>query len=385
MSQMSLHHEVFTKKGLQPLSRFRAAVFMVIANLPWLKDDDYQSAPVDLFGSIHMKNLISACKLSEISVFQKLILFKPPDDRTMFELETIEWMFAIGFKFFHLCPVEIKMALIRRASYKCYGPDRWILKQGHLSKNMYLIVRGSVRITEDVPNPVTKVMERIERCILKEKKSFGENAVMFNTSRINSVQSISTVELICISKNDFTDIIKNNLQLKWNANAIAIKKFSYFKHLSLLELNRCSTVSFIKIFKGNEYVLGKGLGDVDYAHFVLDGEISLIYRLEIRRVVNRYGISKFILNKNSQKLSEKKYKNVYVDTCTLSSDSCFNIGEDMEDKEFITTDTNETRCLCVPHWFMAETEQLRCWELVKLDLNHIIPSKEKIFSKLYGS
>ncbi|XP_050055024.1 uncharacterized protein LOC126549558 isoform X2 [Aphis gossypii] len=383
MSQMSLHHEVFTKKGLQPLSRFRAAVFMVIANLPWLKDDDYQSAPVDLFGSIHMKNLISACKLSEISVFQKLILFKPPDDRTMFELETIEWMFAIGFKFFHLCPVEIKMALIRRASYKCYGPDRWILKQGHLSKNMYLIVRGSVRITEDVPNPVTKVMERIERCILKEKKSFGENAVMFNTSRINSVQSISTVELICISKNDFTDIIKNNLQLKWNANAIAIKKFSYFKHLSLLELNRCSTVSFIKIFKGNEYVLGKGLGDVDYAHFVLDGEISLIYRLEIRRVVNRYGISKFILNKNSQKLSEKKYKNVYVDTCTLSSDSCFNI--DMEDKEFITTDTNETRCLCVPHWFMAETEQLRCWELVKLDLNHIIPSKEKIFSKLYGS
>jgi len=42
---------------------------MAIANLPWLKDDDYQSAPVDLFGSIHMKNLISACKLSEISVF----------------------------------------------------------------------------------------------------------------------------------------------------------------------------------------------------------------------------------------------------------------------------------------------------------------------------
>ncbi|KAF0771100.1 cAMP-dependent protein kinase type II-alpha regulatory subunit-like [Aphis craccivora] len=340
---------------------FRAAVFMAIANLPWLKDDDYQSAPVDLFGSIHMKNLISACKLSEIS--QKLILFKPPDDRTMFELETIEWMFAIGFRFFHLCPVEIKMALIRRASYKCYGPDRWILKQGHLSTNMYLIVKGSVRITEDVPNPVTKVMESIERCVLKEKKSFGESAVMFDTSRTNSVQSMSTVELICISKNDFTDIIKNNLQLKWNANAKAIKKFSYFKHLSLLELNRCSTVSFIKIFKGNEYVLGKGLGDVDYAHFVIDGEISLIYCLEIRRVVNRYGIPKFILNKNSQKLSEKKYKNVYVDTCTLSSDSCFNIGEDMEDKEFITTDTNETRCLCVPHWFMAETEQLRCWEL----------------------
>jgi len=83
------------------------------------------------------------------------------------------------------------MALIRRASYKCYGPDRWILKQGHLSTNMYLIVKGSVRITEDVPNPVTKVMESIERCVLKEKKSFGESAVMFDTSRTNSVQSMS--------------------------------------------------------------------------------------------------------------------------------------------------------------------------------------------------
>jgi CRP-like cAMP-binding protein len=83
------------------------------------------------------------------------------------------------------------MTLIRRASYKCYGPGRWILKQGHLSTNMYLIVKGNVRITEDVRNPVTKFMESTERCILKEKKSFGESGVMFNTRRINSVQSIS--------------------------------------------------------------------------------------------------------------------------------------------------------------------------------------------------
>jgi len=57
--------------------------------------------------------------------------------------------------------------------------------------------------------------------------------------------------------------------------------------------------------------------------------------LEIRRVNNRYGIAKFILNKNSQKLSEKKYKNVYVDTCTLSSNSCFNIGNKIENSNNI--------------------------------------------------
>jgi len=83
------------------------------------------------------------------------------------------------------------MALIRRATYKCYGPGRWILKQGHLSTNMYLIVKGHVVITEDVRNSVTKLMDNIEVCKLKEKQSFGESAVMFNTFRTNSVQSLS--------------------------------------------------------------------------------------------------------------------------------------------------------------------------------------------------
>ncbi|CAI6367396.1 unnamed protein product [Macrosiphum euphorbiae] len=84
-------------------------------------------------------------------------------------------------------------------------------------------------ITEDVQNSVTKLMDNTERCKLKEKHSFGESAVLFNTLRTNSVQSLSTVELISISKNDFTDIVKDNLQLKWNENAIAIKNSSYFK------------------------------------------------------------------------------------------------------------------------------------------------------------
>lgn len=83
------------------------------------------------------------------------------------------------------------MTFIRRASYKCYGPGRWILKEGQSSKNMYLIVKGFVRITEYVFNPVSKLMEIVEHCKLYEKQSFGESAVMFNSHRINSVQSLS--------------------------------------------------------------------------------------------------------------------------------------------------------------------------------------------------
>lgn len=35
----------------------------------------------------------------------KLIMFKPPEERTQFELESLKWIFAVGFKFFNLCPI----------------------------------------------------------------------------------------------------------------------------------------------------------------------------------------------------------------------------------------------------------------------------------------
>lgn len=65
---------------------------------------------------------------------------------------------------------------------------------------MYLIVKGSVKITEKVLNPVTLLMEDIDRCILTEKKAFGESAVMFNTRRMNSVQTLSKYHKILFLK-----------------------------------------------------------------------------------------------------------------------------------------------------------------------------------------
>lgn len=68
---------------------------------------------------------------------------------------------------------------------------------------------------------------------------------------------LGTVELICISKNDFKVITSDNLQKLWNINAETIKILPYFKQLNSMELNKCSSVSFIKTFAQNEYVFGK--------------------------------------------------------------------------------------------------------------------------------
>lgn len=62
--------------------------------------------------------------------------------------------------------------------------------------------------------------------------------------------------MISISKIDFMDSIKDNLQIKWDENALVIENSPYFKHLNSAELNECRTVSFVKTFTQNEYVFG---------------------------------------------------------------------------------------------------------------------------------
>lgn len=75
------------------------------------------------------------------------------------------------------------------------------------------------------------------------------------------------------------------------------------------------------------YIVGHGLGDLDYGHFVIEGKVSLIYRLKILKSIDRYGNLNFKLSNalgNSNK--KKEYIDQYIDACTLSIDSCFNIG-----------------------------------------------------------
>lgn len=57
---------------------------------------------------------------------------------------------------------------------------------------MYLIIKGSVRLTKFVYNPISKKMESVECCKLNENKSFGVSSVKFNTRRTTSTQSSGT-------------------------------------------------------------------------------------------------------------------------------------------------------------------------------------------------
>lgn len=55
----------------------------------------------------------------------------------------------------------------------------------------------------------------------------------------------------------------------------------------------------------------------------------------------------------------------------------------MKNKEFIASDIKETKCLCVPHWYMKKTEKLKNWTFVRFDLEQsIFQTITKGFKKL---
>lgn len=50
----------------------------------------------------------------------------------------------------------------------------------------------------------------------------------------------------------------------------------------------------------------------------------------------------------------------------------------MSDKELMAI-TNDSKCLCVPQWFLMKTDELKNWTFLKLDLSNIIPDKNEAF------
>ncbi|XP_050426951.1 uncharacterized protein LOC126837164 [Adelges cooleyi] len=369
---------------LNPKLRFKTAILSMIHNLDWLADETLSETPIDFMEIITERALDSSPVLT---IFHKLTMVRPRELRTKFEIESIIRVLGAGFKFFKLCPLERNIAVMTTATYKCFGPDRIILKQDRQPWNMYYIVKGVVSLCKDVYDPILKKTESVEQCKLTDGETFGESAVMFNRPMKTSVKSLTTVELICISREDFVETLKDNMLLVWEKNAEAIKNSWFFNYLNLDQLNKASTVSFIKTYQPDEHVVGDEIGNVDYGHFMMGGKVNMIKRLKmIESPIRLTGQFTYRLYNGKRKLeSRQKIIEEFLQICTFSGRSCFNIGESIKNKDFMVDKYSVATCLCVPKRFMYETERLKCWKRTQIELENIIPTTIQVFQSYMAS
>ncbi|XP_050520487.1 cGMP-dependent protein kinase [Daktulosphaira vitifoliae] len=351
---------------------------VMISNIEWLKDEQLNHTPIHLMEVTTDKTLDTAL---ELTIFHKLTLVRPRELRTSYEIESIVRVLGTGFKFFELLSQEKIIGLMMKATYKCFGPNRFILKQDHKPQNMYYIVKGQLILLKNIYNEVLNKIESIEVCKLNEGDTFGENAVMFDTPRKTSVKSLTTVELICISQDDYIETLKYDVLLEWEANANIIKSSEFFRYLNSEQVNRASALSFIKTYQPGDHVVGDKLGNIDYGHFMIEGKVNMIERLILLRSPNRYG-QNFTYKLYDGKSTLKKNQSLvdkFMKVCDFLGNSCFNIGECITNKDFIADKQTLVKCLCVPKWYMYETEILKWWERTRIDIEHVVPNTNVVF------
>ena len=100
--------------------------------------------------------------------------------------------------------VQLRLDPSESFSVEHFEANEHIFVQGEAAEKMYVIIRGEVEIILDEGKPTERVMAN-----LGTSKYFGEMALFSGSPRSGSARTISTVDLMAITRNDFDQLVAN--------------------------------------------------------------------------------------------------------------------------------------------------------------------------------
>lgn len=95
--------------------------------------------------------------------------------------------------------------ILNIASAKSYKKDETIFKEGAKGDAFYVVLKGSVRISTEIPNVGEECL-----AVLKKGSYFGEMALIDNAPRSASAISNQDTILLKITDANFRNILKND-------------------------------------------------------------------------------------------------------------------------------------------------------------------------------
>ncbi|RZF38725.1 hypothetical protein LSTR_LSTR017101 [Laodelphax striatellus] len=137
---------------------------------------------------------------------------------------------------------------------------------------------------------------------------------------------IGDVILLYISKEDFDAILKESLEKIWSQVRRATTELSYFfGDWTDAELRRCSIISELITFQEGDLILGDGYGKRKNAHFIVEGQCSMIQDIEVEERGNSWKL--ITSNDNENTDDNKRRQHIYLQTNMFSKGACFGVGE----------------------------------------------------------
>jgi voltage-gated potassium channel len=105
-----------------------------------------------------------------------------------------------GIPFFANLSDEDLQAIIDKVQMQYFGPDQVIFEQGDYGEEMYIIKRGKVQVLRDYA-----IIAELE-----DHAFFGEMALVSDEPRNATIRSVTEVEALTLSKEDFRSLLETN-------------------------------------------------------------------------------------------------------------------------------------------------------------------------------
>ncbi|XP_063923033.1 uncharacterized protein LOC135137340 [Zophobas morio] len=162
-----------------------------------------------------------------------------------------------------------------------------------------------------------------------------------------------------------------------------VAKFNYFDEWDEETITKLCNVSRIKTFASDQVILGGKCDLKSYVYFVVEGSCRLVECLNLPKQVQsgvrtrtcfvNVGIYIFIQ-------SLYWFYRKWLQVCTLNRLSCFNIGENLENRQIVAI--SDTECLLIPFYWLLERNDANIWVRIKQFLTWKMPKTSVIIEQL---
>ncbi|KAK9694824.1 Cyclic nucleotide-binding domain [Popillia japonica] len=301
--------------------RFKAVVRLVIANKPWLEDDQDGQLSRNVKKNVQLLTRKKA-KKGLLTLQQKAILCKPAEFRTEEEKVLLNRIIG-GLKCFRKYPEHVKMQLAGVTYFMYFGPNRMIVRQNHEAHALYFLLTGEVAVSITTYDPVIQEKVTINVGTMVAGSMFGEVSLLHDIPRTATITTITACELLCLKKADFDIVLKASVKQQWHEIQTAMSKFEYFNGWDEVAVRECD-----------------GQGIPSSVYFILKGRCKIIEHLLVKSRYNGQGRKLYkMYEPGRENMGEEEESKTLLDEMKHSLASLMsepkNMGEEEESKTLL--------------------------------------------------
>ncbi|XP_062516451.1 uncharacterized protein LOC134191842 [Corticium candelabrum] len=209
------------------------------------------------------------------------LLNKPPLDRNPRELRRLQGLLRTidGYR---CLSSGLQQETSQVVQYERYGPNRIVLKEGHIGNAFYIVYSGSLFVNRYEYDRITGQRHLATATLLQKGNCFGEIALIHDCRRTASVVTREPVELLSIDKRSFSRYpsgFQSDMMLK-EKFAREVQLFSGWKEDELQELLFKSQVIDYQIGK----VIDQNGSNSHYLYILMEGRCKVLRKVNIQKL-----------------------------------------------------------------------------------------------------